>query len=287
MSWDGTVVAVNGVVGAQSISVFDRGFLYGDSVFEVFRTYKGLPHALGAHLNRLNQSANAIGMPASDSALLRRELRQALEHAQQVAPGERRVRLVVTRGDDGAGVAPGAAGAGTRVILASPLKGHPEHLYQEGAGVLIVSGQASGIPGAKVGNYLPSVLATGEARRRGAHEALLCDAGGFVREGATSNVFLIAGSRLITPPLEGILPGVTRSVVLGLAKDEGLDVEERAPHADEVRCAEGIFLTSTVRGLMPVVRVDGQRLGDGRPHPTWERLRSRFVATLDARLGWD
>jgi len=273
------VASVDGVVSEDArVSVMDRGFLYGDSVFEVFRTYGPTPHALVAHLDRMERSAEAIALTLPPRAKLVDDIRVTLE----AAPGDRRVRVVITRGVDESGIAPSEL-APTRVVIAQSLKPLEPTYYTEGIGVVTHVGVASPMPGAKVSNYLPSVMATGTARAAGAHEAVLVDEEGRVHEGATSNVFVVRDGVLSTPPLGRILAGVTRSTVLDLAKRE--DMKVREAHV-ALEGADEVFITSTVRELMPVVRVDGRTVADGEPGPVWAKLRARFRETLEERLGW-
>jgi branched-chain amino acid aminotransferase len=136
----------------------------------------------------------------------------------------------------------------------------------------------------KSGNYLPAVLAVGEARRRGAHEAILCTAEGALAEGASSNVFLVKAGCVFTPALAvGILPGITRAHVLSLCRQEGIEAREveRLLPAD-LRAADEAFITSSVRGVLPVTRVDDHVLGTGRPGPVSRQLMRLYQAATTA-----
>ena len=277
-----TKITIDGSVFTEEsarISVLDRGFLYGDSIYEVVRTYGGRPFALDEHLRRLQRSAELLGikLPVTLEALAA-EIQATLDAA---ANAESYVRLIVTRGSGPINLAPGAAESPCRVIIVAPLVPLPDALYDEGASICLVpAGRLSGgaVPsGAKSGNYLVNVMALGSARRRGAHEAVLLDAEGRVAEGASSNIFALTGRRLHTPALSvGILEGITRHKVIELAREVGLEVEECEILPDELKRADELFLTSTLREVLPVVRVDGDVVGDGSPGPMTRELRRLY-----------
>lgn len=265
--------------GAQHISVFDRGFLYGDSVFETLRTYAGVPFSLGDHLARLERSAQLvfIDLPVP-LAQIGEEVLAAVAHG---ANAESYVRLMVTRGQGELGLDPGLAEQPTRVVIVQPLHPPAAHLYEGGIAVISYRTQrqadATSAMGAKVGNYLVSVLAMRDAGRVGALEALIVDARGLVLEGGSSNVFLVVGGVLVTPDVSaGILPGITRAHLLELAAALGIGVELRTPSLNEAYAADEVFISSSIRELMPVVRIDDREIGDGEPGPVFRRLLGEF-----------
>lgn len=262
------------------VSVFDRGFLYGDSVFEALRTYGGKPFALDEHMQRLARSASRVLIPMPlDPAAFADEVRTAIA---QTGLGESYLRILLTRGSGRAlGLDPALAQGPRRVIFVLPLSVPSDSLYEEGIAAVtyrtrrVVDGTSA--EGAKVGNYLVSVLAVREAQSRGADEALFVDPLERVLEGATSNVFGVSGNVLVTPPEElGILAGITRAHLLSLAPSLGLQVEVRAIHVGELRGFDELFISSSIRELLPVVRVDEARVGDGRPGPVAARLLAAF-----------
>lgn len=266
---------------AATVSVFDRGFLYGDSVFEALRTYGGRPFALERHLSRLARSAERvfIELPVSIEQI-GREVQSAIVGAGNA---ESYVRLTLTRGvGETLGLDPGLSRHPTRVVIVTPLVSPPPQTYRDGAAVVSYRTERvtdhSAAAGAKVGNYLTAVLATRHARAAGAYEALIVDARGCVVEGATSNVFaVLADGTLVTPPEEdGILLGITRETLLELAEEQKLSVRlESLPLEALTRAAE-VFVCSSIRELVPVVSIDGQRVADGRPGPTSLRLLAGF-----------
>jgi branched-chain amino acid aminotransferase len=270
------------------VSVFDRGFLYGDSVYETLATVNGRLFALAEHLDRLERSASRIGLPLPERAHIQAAITATVG---QAGNAESRVRVIVTRGEGGIDLDPASAGKPSLVVIAGPRNGPTADMYARGVAVQIVS-VTRNHPGAidpavKSGNYLNNVLALGEARRRsGAHEAILCAASGSVAEGASSNVFTVVDGQLRTPALSvGILDGITRTKVLELCRTAGLparEVEFLSP--DELRGADEVFLTSAVRAVLPVTRVDDRPIGDGTPGPITRRLMALFQAAAEAAL---
>ena len=265
--------------GDAHISVFDRGFLYGDSVFETLRTYRGVPFELGEHLRRLARSAELVfielPVPAEQLAA---EVLAAIRAGQNA---ESYVRLMVTRGQGALGLDPALAERPSRVIIVQPLVTPPAAYYAEGVGAISYRTQrhvdATSAVGAKVGNYLVSVLGMREAGRAGAVEALIVDGRGDVLEGASSNVFLVQAGTLVTPDLSaGILAGITRAHVLETAASLGIPVVLRTPSLDEAFAADELFISSSIRELMPVVRLDRSPIGSGKPGPIFGRLLAAF-----------
>lgn len=276
------VVMIDGRIcppGEQAISVFDRGFLYGDSVFETLRTYAGVPFELDEHLARLSRSAQLVFIPLPvPLSALKDEI---LESVGAAGNPESYVRLMVTRGQGALGLDPALAEHPRRVLIVQPLVTPPPHYYTEGVAAISYRTQrqvdATSAEGAKIGNYLVSVLAMREAGAVGAVEALIIDAQGRVLEGGSSNVFLVKDGALITPGTDaGILAGITRGHVLELARTLGIDVQLRPPLLDEAHAADEVFITSSIRELMPVVALDGRPIGLGKPGPVFRRLSRAF-----------
>ncbi len=263
-----------------TVSVFDRGFLYGDSVFEVLRTYGGRPFALARHLTRLAQSAERvfIDLPVSVDQL-GREVASAIVGAGNA---ESYVRLMITRGvGESMGLDPGLSRHPLRVVIVTPLKAPPAETYLNGVAVVSYRTERvtdqSAAAGAKVGNYLTAVLAQRVARAADAAEALIVDARERVIEGATSNVFALVDGALWTPPeSDGILAGITRETVLQVAGELGLSVRLESLTLPALKQASEVFVSSSIRELVPVVSVDGERVGSGQPGPVHARLLAAF-----------
>jgi branched-chain amino acid aminotransferase len=281
------------------ISVFDRGFLYGDSVFETLRTYGGVPFALEEHLRRLERSAQRvlIRLP-EDLSVIDNEIRVAaslVHSAAGAGEGDAFIRVMVTRGiGDDLGLDPNLASKASRVIIAGPLQKPSPEAYEKGAKVVTYRtqrfGDATAAVGSKVGNYLVAVLAMREASAAGAVEALIVDGDDRVVEGTTSNVFAVVGGRLVTPPEQaGILEGITRAHILEIARDLGIFVDLAPLSRAELWDVDELFICSTVRELLPVVRVDDRSIGTGRPGPTTRKLlqlfRQRVASILGVQLG--
>ena len=292
-----TVVNVDGVLvppEQAKVSVFDRGFLYGDSVYEVIRTYGGRPFEQEAHLARLRHSADRIGLsPKWDAARAALEIERTLAAARGgdaidpgAAPwnaGERYVRVVMTRGAGEIGLDPALAVDPVALVIVQALVGPPASAYRDGVAVAIVGVRRADPeaidPSAKTGAHLPNVLAVREARAAGAHEALLLDGHGLVTEGSSSNVFAVTGGVVRTPPLgAGILEGVTRGVVLRLARGLGVAAEEVPLRPEDLEGADEVFITSTVREIVPVTRLGPHPVGAGRPGPVTRRLHGALRA---------
>jgi len=286
------IAVVDGVtmpLERATVSVLDRGFLYGDSVFETIRTYGGRPFALERHLGRLERSAALvhIDLPVS-SAELAREVESAVKAAGNA---ESYIRVTITRGQGELGLDPSLACKALCVVIVTELTPPRPEAYLEGVKVVTYrvrrASDSTLAAGAKIGNYLVSVLAVREAKAKGGAEALIVDGDGRIVEGATSNVFFVTGDgRLVTPPEEaGILPGITRETLLQVAKSLGIEVESRAPRLDEVGTFEEAFVTSSIRELLPVVRIDDHVVGPGKPGPVFTRLLARFRDAVRASPG--
>lgn len=263
------------------VSVFDRGFLFGDSVYETVACQQGRVHFLSEHLDRLERSARSLYMDPPDRAVVESAIRRTVEASGEA---EARVRVIVTRGVGPVDIDPAGAGEPQLIVIAQPLGGPTREMLATGIAVEVVrhsrGAAGGGDPAVKSGNYLASVLAMAEARRRRPNvgEAILCAGNGSVAEGATSNVFLVQAGILVTPGLAvGILEGVTRGKVLGIARAAGIAVREPdfvAPR--ELLSADEVFLTSAVRGILPVTTVDGSSVGDGKPGPVTHRLLALY-----------
>jgi branched-chain amino acid aminotransferase len=281
---DGRVVAPD----AAHVSVFDRGFLYGDSVFETVRTYGGRPFELFRHIERLERSARRvhIDLPVPPSRITEEVERLVGEAGNP----ESYIRVMVTRGSGELGLEPADRVAPLRVVIVTPLKAPPARAYREGIEVVTFRTRrtvdATAAAGAKVANYLVSVLAMREAKSVGASEALVVDGEGCVVEGATSNVFALIGDRLVTPPEDaGILPGITRARMMEAARQLDLALELRALPLEELRGARELFVCSSIRELLPVVRIDSTPVGEGVPGPTTLRLLRQFRENVKKDMG--
>ena len=233
--------------GRAAISPFDRGVLYGEGVFETLRTYRGRIFARDAHLARLARSAARarVTLPCPLATL-------ASETARALAAfdgGEAIVRVIVTGGD---------GATSTRVILIEPLLMPPPGRYDTGFSVLCRVAPPPGVGGAKTTSYLGNLHARRDAGEAGADEVVFVDEQGNVLEGATSNVFVVSGGVLTTRPVDGrVLDGVTRACVLARAAELAVPVREAPFPVAAMTTADEAFLTSTLREVAPITRVDG------------------------------
>jgi branched-chain amino acid aminotransferase len=276
------IVLIDGVPKTPeqaTVSAYDRGFLYGDSVFETIRTYNGKPFALADHMARLARSAERVFIPLpADISTIAAEVESAVQLA---ANPESYIRVMVTRGTGPMALDPDLAERPSRFVFVEPLVAPPHDAYARGIEVLLVrtarATDATAAAGAKVANYLMSLLAIREAKRAGAAEALIVDGRGCVLEGATSNVFLVKDGALATAPEEsGILPGITRARVLEAAARLHIAVTLRDIQEMEIFHADEIFICSSIRELLPVVRADGKPIGSGVPGLTTRRIHQEF-----------
>jgi branched-chain amino acid aminotransferase len=263
------------------VSVLDNGFTFGDSAYETIRTYGGRPFEWDRHLRRLRASATRLGfgIPPSNAELLAR-LDAVLLRA---ANPESYIRLIVSRGVGDISYHFERVKGPTVVMVVKPHLPFPESHYTQGVDVALVDvrrNHPSALdPAIKSSNLLNNVLAVREAQSRGAEEALLLNQEGRLAEGASTNVFLVRGGAVTTPPLAaGILAGITREVVLELGAGLGLLVREDPLGPDDLREAEEAFLTSSTREVVPIRRVDGHPVGEGRPGPITLRILEAFRA---------
>ncbi|HET8760289.1 MAG TPA: aminotransferase class IV [Nitrospiria bacterium] len=269
------------------VSVHDRGFRYGDGVFDTLRVYRGQPFLIERHLARLIQGATALGIaPLPTASALASTIRDL---ADRNGTPDALVRTTVTRG-----VSPGwdvrHAGNPTVVVVEQPFAGYPDQLYVSGASIVILADirlrPSALTPAIKSLSLLAHVQAKRDATDQGADEALLCTESGFVAEGTVSNVFCVMGGTLRTPPLsDGILQGITREVVLELCRRNSIPAVEDHITPDQCRNAEEVFLTSTGMEVLPVTRVDGHPIGSGQPGAVTLGLRRRYQEFVRETLG--
>ncbi|MFQ5877083.1 MAG: aminotransferase class IV [Acidobacteriota bacterium] len=279
-------INVNGAITPPeraSISPLDRGFLYGDAVYETILARGGRPFRLREHLDRLRRSADRLAIPHRSAPVdVEREVLRTLE-ASGIGPAA--VRVVLSRGVGPLGYDPAPCGPPTVVVQVRELPPTPREWLREGIDVAVVSVERNPVgaldPAIKSCNLLNNLLAWMEARALGACEPILLNRDGRVAEGASSNVFIAREGRLLTPSSEdGILRGITRDIVLDLARRDGLEAAEAGLLPDDLRRADEAFITSTLKGILPVRRCDGWPVHHGRPGPLTLRLMERYEALV-------
>lgn len=261
------------------ISVFDHGLLYGDGVFEGIRAYNGRVFKLREHIDRLFCSAKAILLTIP---LAHEDLMQAVVAScrrNNVRDGY--IRLVVTRGVGGLGLSPRSCKTPSVIIIAGKIQLYPPAMYEKGLEIITVPTtrnlHSALNPAIKSLNYLNNILAKIEAANGGCEEAVMLNNEGFVAECTGDNIFIVKSGRMATPPLSaGALYGITRGVVMDLATTAGIPVSEPNLTRYDLFNADECFLTGTGAELIPVVKIDGRVIGNGKPGLITKDLVRRY-----------
>lgn len=267
------------------ISVFDHGFLFGDSVYEVVFTHHNKPAFFEDHFKRLLNSARGLSLTIPhDQDWFAQEVDKTLQAAGNK---ESYVRIVVTRGVGEIDIDPSTCQKPGIVIYVTEIKEYPPECYTDGIRIALVSIKRNPKealnPGMKTGNYLNNVLAKMEANRLGAKDALMLSPSGYLTECTTSNIFFVQGERIFTPSLNcGILSGITRDKVIQLAQENGLTVEEGQWPAEVLEKADELFLTGSLKKIMPVTQLDLRTIGDGKPGPVTQKLIRLYEELLQS-----
>jgi branched-chain amino acid aminotransferase len=252
-----------------TISVLDRGLLYGDGLFEVFRAGDA-----DAHLDRLYASAAALDLRVMPRAALAEAIARTVAAAGQ---GEHRVRVIVTRGPGALSARLGELGPGRAIVIVEPLPAQPREL----SAVTIDRRWIASGAGMKTLAYLEHVIARELAAAAGADEAIRTDADGNVIEGSTSNLFAVVGGAIVTPPLTaGVLPGVTRAHVLAICARLAIPASEAMISSASLAAADELFATSALRGVVPITRLDGAARAAG---PVTARIAQAYVDLFHRR----
>ncbi len=285
-----TRINVNGRITAAEeaqLPVLDHGFLFGDSVYEVFWWHRGVLIQEAEHLDRLERSAGRLYM---DLQVGREALVEAVEATVRAAGAtdadDAYIRLIVTRGVGPLGLDFREVPRRSIIVIAAPANRPDEATVRRGIHVAFIDRRRMSIraldPGAKTGNYLNNVLAQHEARLAGADDAVLLNDEGHVTEATTANVYVVREGALATPPMAaGILRGTTRTRILLLCADAGIRAREITLAPEDLREADEVFLSSSVRGILPVTAIDDAPVGDGAMGPITAQLRARFEAAAD------
>ncbi len=261
------------------VSVFDHGLLYGDGVFEGIRVYDGRVFELEAHLRRLYESAKLIRLEISlDKGELVAAITKTVE-ANGIVDGY--IRLVVTRGVGDLGLNPFLCKDSGLIIIADKIQPYPEELYETGMKIIsaktVRNHPLSIPPQLKSLNYMNNIIAKIEALDNDVPEAIMYNHAGYVAEATVDNVFIVTDGVICTPPLEaGVLEGITRNLVIRLAKQENLEVVEKNLKRSDLYICNEFFLTGTAAEVIGIVEIDGKTVGDGKPGPITKRLREKF-----------
>lgn len=274
----GDVSFINGQLVQQqdaAISVIDRGFLFGEGLYEVVRVYGGRPFQLNAHVERLGWGARKIGF---DLGVSLDSLRQAcLDTLAANEMKEAVLRLVVTRGELADMHKISSTAKASVIVTCDGFSGYPENTYDRGVDVVNITDGRSDLAMINTLNCLPNILAKREAEKKRSFEALLVTKKGFVMSGTQSNVFAVLDGILLTPPVgERVPPGITREAVLSIVRKEGISCKEDALMNEEIGDAEEMFLTGTLMEVMPVASIDGRLVGSGSPGHQTRRIMKAF-----------
>lgn len=261
------------------ISIFDHGVLYGDGIFEGIRAYNNRVFRLQEHIDRLYESAKSILLDIGISKAEMSEI--VLETLRRNNLRDAYIRLVVTRGKGDLGLDPRNCEKPTIFNIATQIQLYPEELYERGLEVITVPTRRNIVEGVnprlKSLNYLNNILAKIEAGLSGMSEAIMLNSEGYVTECTGDNIFLVKNSAVITPPpYLGLLEGVTRNAVLELAGKMGYESCEKVFTRHDVYVADEVFLTGTAAEMIPVVKVDGRVIGDGKPGQVTKALLQEF-----------
>jgi branched-chain amino acid aminotransferase len=263
------------------ISVFDHGLLYGDGIFEGIRAYNGRVFKLKEHIDRLFYSAKAIllTIPLSHSAMME----AVVETCRRNKIRDGYIRLVVTRGVGGLGLNPNRCKKPSVIIIADKIQLYPVEMYDKGLEIITVPTvrnlHSALNPAIKSLNYLNNILAKIEANNGGCEEAIMLNSEGYVSECTGDNVFIIKAGQMFTPPLSaGALYGITRGVVMDMARENSIAVSEPNLTRYDLFNADECFLTGTGAELIPVVKIDGRVIGTGKPGPVTKSLVAKYKA---------
>lgn len=263
------------------VSVWDHGFLYGDGIFEGIRVYNGKVFKCREHLQRLYDSAKTLNIKIPmDIDEMEKTMLETIRKTKMV---DCYIRLVVSRGVGDLGLDPRKCPKPTVVIIVDTIKLFPKELYEKGVRVIIASTRKNFMesvnPNVKSLNYLNNIMAKIEAVHAGVPEAIIINVHGYVTEGTADNIFVIKNGVVKTPPpYAGILVGITRNVIMDIARELGIPVQETNMTSHDLYTADEIFLSGTAAEMIPVVEVDGRTVKEGKPGPIYRKLLENLRA---------
>lgn len=245
------------------VSIRDRGFLYGDAIFETLRSYGGRPFMLRDHLERLTASAQALGIGTRYTI---DELERAVIRLLEVNKlKDAYIRITLSRGEGGEGLTPSEFSSPTLLIVSRPFRLYPGELYENGMRLILSDYRRSTtnpVTQHKTANFLTAILARQEALKKGGQDALFLNTDGDVCEGTVWNIFMVEGLRVVTPPLSAnLLPGIIRSLVLKICGETGIAAAEELFPASRLMEADEAFITNSLMEIMPVAAIDNRKIG--------------------------
>ena len=259
------------------VSVFDRGFMYGDGAFETMRGYAGRVFKLDRHLDRLFRSLDVIKIKHKYSKKYLHDAIYKTLRSNRLSSAY--IKLAVTRGEGRFGISHKDKFRPNVVITAKDFESYPGWMFDIGLNANITGVQNEGSITSRIKslNYLPYILARLDAKRKGFDEAILTNMKGCITEGATSNIFIVKNNGLITPSLEsGVLPGITRGVIIEIAKKLKISVKEKLLTRRELLSADEAFLTNSLAEVLPVTKVDSKPIGVGTVGDITKLLRISY-----------
>jgi len=262
----------------RSVSLLDRGFLYGDGLFETMRSYGGKVFKPCEHLSRLRRSAKVLNikMPCSGTAAKK----MIYEAIRSKRLNDAYIRLTLTRGEGAFSFDGSVSSKPNLFLIVKAYKGYPARIYANGISAKISrirQNEHSPLSGVKSLNFLNYILARDGARDEGFDEAILLNTEGNVAEAAVSNIFLVSKDILVTPSLNsGCLPGITREIVMRIAGEAGIKVKERIVRREELTDADEVFFTNSLAEILPVIKIGRVKIGSGRPGRITKLLHARY-----------
>jgi len=274
--------------GEAKVSVLDHGFLYGNGVFETMRAYKGKVFMVDKHVERLFRSADAVYLNMIMSKI---EIKRAIEDTVKANKlKDAYIRITISRGEGEPGLDPDLCQSPTVVVYAKEFKHYPEEWYREGIKIAVTSIKKIApdyikSPLKACNYYLPNFFAKKEAKEKNTVEGIMLTEDGYIAEGTVSNIFIVSKGVLTTPPADSdVLDGVTREIVIQIAKDNNILFKEEKFRKDELVKADECFLTNTTFEIMPVKEVDGFKIGKKSPGRTTTLLMGKFREAVKQNL---
>ena len=291
------LININGEIFNEEtakISIFDRGFLYGDSVYEATRTFNRITFRINQHLDRLFASALKIEMIPTLSSL---EILKAIEQTVEASPHQNTsLRIILTRGTNSdLGLDPQLSSSNNLIIISKAILPNPAWWLSLGLSMVFYHKKLSKDKGSlsKSGNYQDNILAYKEALRKKAYDAIMINHEGHVTEGTTSNIWMVKDGIIYTPPLQdGVLSGLTRQNLFEMSKSnkgtikQKFVIEEKSLTKNDLLSADECFISSTTRNLVPVTKIEGQAIGDGAPGKMTLMLLDAYLEFVGLQLNF-
>ncbi len=282
---DTKFISINGKIipdTERSISPGDRGFLYGDGIFETLRTYNGEPFKLAEHLERMRCSAEKLKIiPEYSNAEISESLTKLLE---KNSVQDAYIRITLSRGEGGSGLQMSDDLRSTTLIQVEPFTLYEKGLYEKGMSLGVSKyrrSTTSPICRHKTTNLLTSILLKEEAGNKSAHDSIVLNTDGYVAECIVSNIFMVADGSVITPSLDtNILPGITRRTVLDICRDSGIPTREECFKIETLIKAEEVFITNSLMEIMPVSRIEENNIGNVAPGEITQQLMSAYKGLI-------